>query len=350
MNNFSKNIIKNNFSIRQALVALNELGKKANLTLFVLNSDEQLIATLTDGDIRRALLAGKTLDDSIDDIMHKGFRSLKENGFELGTLRNFREAELELIPLLDDENRIIRIIDLNETQSLLPIDAVIMAGGEGKRLLPLTEKKPKPLLKIGEKPILDYAVNRLRRFGISNIHISVNYLKEKIIGHFGNGKGNFVNIQYVEETEPLGTMGAVSLINNFRNDYVLVMNSDLLTNIDFEDLFLTFIEKKADMAVASIPYKIRVPYATLEVNDNIVNSFKEKPTFTYYSNAGIYLMKKELVDFIPKNTRFDATDLMEKVIAEKLKLISYPILGYWLDIGRPEDYEKAQEDIKHLKL
>lgn len=350
MIDYSKNIIRANCTIRQALEALNKLARKANLTLFVLNDKKQLIATLTDGDIRRALIAGKTLEDSISDVMHTEFRYLKKNGFNHKAIKKFRKENIELIPIVDDDFRISQIIDLKKTQTLLPIDAVIMAGGEGKRLLPLTENTPKPLLKIGNRPILEYGVDLLRKFGISNLYISVNYLKEMVKDHFEDGSDFEMNIKYVPEKRPLGTMGAVSLINNFKNDYVLVMNSDLLTTIDLEDLFLTFLDKKADMVVASVPYEVKIPYAILEINNHLVRSFKEKPTFTYYSNAGIYLFKKELVKLIPKNKKFDATDMMERVVANKKKLISYHILGYWLDIGKHEDYEKAKQDIKHLKL
>jgi len=178
----------------------------------------------------------------------------------------------------------------------------------------------------------------------------VGYLGHKIEEHIGNGASRNLNIRYIYEKDPLGTIGAVKATGTDHHETILLMNSDLLTDINLEDFFKTFTEKNADMAVASIPYKQEIPYAVLEVSNGEVTALKEKPTYTYYSNAGIYLIKKELLELIPENTFYNTTDLMEQVIATGRKLISYPILGYWLDIGKPDDFLKAQEDIKHLNL
>jgi NDP-sugar pyrophosphorylase family protein len=180
--------------------------------------------------------------------------------------------------------------------------------------------------------------------------ITVNYLGEQIEEYFGNGNQKNLNINYVWEDEPLGTIGSVSKIENFIHDYVLVTNSDILTNLDYEDFFIRFIEEEADFAVVSIPYKVEIPYAVLETSNGHVMNFKEKPTYTYYSNGGIYLMKREVTKRIPKNCFYNTTDLMEELIASGKKVLSYPQSGYWLDIGKPEDFEKAQEDIKTIKF
>src|SRR5690606_36251925 len=230
-------------------------------------------------------------------------------------------------------------------------DALLMAGGEGKRLRPLTEKTPKPLLKIGEKPIIEYNIDRLRNVGIKNVNISVNYLAEQLVEYFGDGSERGLNIKYVHEDKPLGTIGSILLVDNFDHEDIIVMNSDLLTNIDYADFFKTFKASDADMAVAATSYHVDVPYAVLEVNDkNVVKSLREKPRYTYFSNAGIYIMKKQLLKMIPPNQFFDITHLMDRVIEMKLKLITYPINGYWLDIGKHEDFKKAQEDVKHIKF
>jgi NDP-sugar pyrophosphorylase family protein len=178
----------------------------------------------------------------------------------------------------------------------------------------------------------------------------VKYLGEQIEAHFGNGSQRNIIIDYVWEDEPLGTIGAVSKITNFAHDYVLVMNSDLLTNLDYEHFYIDFIKQDADFAVVTIPYKVSVPYAVLETSNGEIRSFKEKPTYTYYSNGGIYLMKKEVLDYLPKENHFNATDLMEKLINENRKVVSYPLLGYWLDIGKHEDFAKAQIDINNIKF
>jgi len=169
-----------------------------------------------------------------------------------------------------------------------------------------------------------------------------------IENYFGNGHSKNIYIQYVYEEEALGTIGAISNIKNFRHDYILVSNSDLLTNIDYELFFLNFLSKEADFSVVTIPYSVDIPYAVLETNNGHIINFREKPTYTYYSNGGIYLMKKEITSFLPKNTYFNTTDLMELLIKSGKIVVSYPMVGYWLDIGRPEDYKKAEKDYADL--
>ena len=345
-----ENIINENWTIRQALEKLNTLGSSTNLSLFVVNNNNQLVATLTDGDIRRSLLAGKSLSDQVEDVMFRDFRYLRDGEKHYKSIKQFRKDEIELVPLLDQDDCIIEIIDLTRICSILPIDAVIMAGGQGIRLRPLTAELPKPMLEIGGKPIMEHSINLLKRYGISNINISVNYLAHKIESYFGNGEDRAIKINYVHEDEELGTIGGVSLVQEFHNEYILVMNSDLLTNINLEAMFVLLMETGADMAVATIPYNVKVPYATLQLDQGRVKSLKEKPTETYYTNAGIYLMKKEMLNHIPNHTYFNATDFISKLVEKKKKIISFQILGYWLDIGKPEDFEKAHEDIKSLKL
>ncbi|MCH8491377.1 MAG: NTP transferase domain-containing protein, partial [Oceanicaulis sp.] len=235
-------------------------------------------------------------------------------------------------------------------KSYLPIDALIMAGGRGERLKPLTDKVPKPLLPVGTKPIIEHNVDRLNTFGIDDIWISVRYLGNQIEDFFKDGNEKALRIKYVWEDAPLGTAGALTLVDGFIHDHVLMMNSDLLTNIDFEDLYLYFEDQQADFAVACIPYLVNVPYAVMETEGKLVKGFKEKPTYTHYSNAGIYLMKKEVIKMIPPNIPFNATDLMDLLIKEGKKVVAYPIIGYWLDIGKHEDYQKAQIDIKHINF
>jgi dTDP-glucose pyrophosphorylase len=350
MKQFSQNIIHKSISIKRALEVLNTMGGKDSLTLFVINDNEQMVGTLTDGDVRRGLLSGINIADKVEQIMHREFRYLQRNKFGLAEIDKLRNDEINLIPLLDEIGKILKIIPLNEKKCVLPIDAIIMAGGEGKRLHPLTIDTPKPLLNVGNKPIVEHNIDRLEAYGIDNIWISIKYLGSKIENYFKDGSGKGIKVKYVREEEYLGTLGSITLVDDFVHDTILVMNSDLLTDIDYEDFYRSFIASNADMAVAGIPYSINVPYAVLEVQGENIVSLKEKPTYTYYSNGGIYLIKKELIKSIPYNTFFNATDLMEKAVNERLKLVYYPILGYWLDIGKHEDYKKAQEDIKRLKI
>jgi NDP-sugar pyrophosphorylase family protein len=231
---------------------------------------------------------------------------------------------------------------------LLPVHAVVMAGGEGRRLRPHTEKVPKPLLDVGGKPIIQYNLEHLARYGIESMTISIRYLGQQLKDTFSDGQQFGWQVDYVEEDQPMGTLGALRMLSNFSSKHLLVMNSDLLTNIDFEDFFQEYTAHDADMAVATIPYRVKVPYAVLQTEGNRITQFEEKPDYVYYSNAGIYLMRRDLVSLIPENEMYNATDMMERLIADGRKVISYPVRNYWLDIGNPEDFAKAQEDIRHI--
>lgn len=349
MNSFEGNIILSSQSMRDALEKINQI-LDASLTLFVIDESEKMVGTLTDGDIRRALLQGHDLQAPIDKFMNKGFMHLKKCKFTIQEVEKIKFEQVQLLPLLDENHKISKIIDFSVKRSVLPVDAVIMAGGRGSRLQPLTDETPKPLLKIKDKPIIDFNTDQLALYGIDNIYITIKYLGDQIKRHYGDGSSRGVNFQYIEETTPLGTLGSVGQIENFENPNILVMNSDLLTNIDYEDFFRSFIESDADMTIATTPYQVKVPYAVLESQDDRIVSFKEKPTYTYYSNAGIYLFKRKYTELIPKNTHFNATDLIEELISQGKKVTHYPILGYWLDIGKPEDYKKAQEDVSKIKF
>ncbi len=344
-----KHIIQKTEKVRDALKRLNVLAYDA--ILFVVDSDNRLIGSLTDGDLRRGFIDGLGFEDEILKFVQSNPAYILENEYAVNKLEDFSKKNFKIVPVLNDQHQIVDIINFRTRTTVIPVDAVLMAGGEGKRLRPLTEKTPKPLLKVGDKPIIEYNIDRLARVGVKNVNLSVNYLGEQLEAYFGNGESKNLNIKYVKENIPLGTIGSILLVEDFEHDDILVMNSDLLTNIDFTDFYKTFKTDEAEMAVAATTYSVDVPYAVLETNENQqVKSLKEKPRYTYYSNAGIYLLKKRVLDLIPKDTFFDITDLMDKVLAMNLKLITYPINCYWLDIGKPEDYKKAQEDIKHLKL
>lgn len=345
MRNYSQHLIPCKESIKSALKRLNSVDE---LTLFVVDEEGTLVGSLTDGDIRRALVNDYSIDDTIDKIMFKDFSYLVHGQFTIDQVLEIKKKKLSLIPLVDNKRAVKRLINFQTAKSLLPVEAVIMAGGEGRRLRPYTESIPKPLLKVDDKPIIEYNIDRLADYGIQKIHISIKYLGHLIEEYFKDGDSKNIFISYVTENDPLGTIGSVTLIEKFEEEYIIIMNSDLLTNIDFEDFFIEFINADADMIIATVPYKVDIPYAVLETNENKVMSFKEKPTYTYYSNAGIYLLKKEAIQHIPRNTFFNATDLMEKLIKEGKKVLSYPLLGYWLDIGKHDDFQKAQEDVKHI--
>ena len=347
MEKHSSYIIKSNNKLKEALIILNMMSGD-NLTLFVIDSISlAIIGTLTDGDIRRALIKGVNVDDSVTDAMNREFHSFTNETLSVKKIKELKLNGITLIPILNDANHIVRILNLKTKISVLPIDAVLMAGGKGERLRPLTEKTPKPLLCVGDKPIIDYNIDRLISYGIENISVTVNYLKEQIEAHFSPKKKE-IQVQCVREPKYLGTIGSVKFVENFHHDIVLVMNSDLFTNIDYEEFFLDFEENNADMSIAAVPYSVTVPYGIFELDGNDVKGILEKPVYNYYANAGIYLFKKELLNMIPNDQFFNATDFIELLIKKGLHVIRYPITGYWIDIGKHADYAKAQELAKHM--
>lgn len=340
-------LINQDITLLEALSSICALAPEP-LVLFVLNEKNQMVGTLTDGDSRRALIKGASLNDKVGTIMHQNFNYMKVTDLDnVREIKRQRELKMKLIPVLDADNHIVEIINLEEHKTRLPIDAVLMAGGKGERLRPLTEKTPKPLLKVGGKAIIDHNIDRLISYGVKNISVTVNYLGEQLEEHFAEPRGE-VKVQTVREPKYLGTIGSIRFVKEFHNDTVLVMNSDLFTNINYEDFFLHFKEHNADMSVAAVPYTVSVPYGIFSLEGREILGLIEKPTYNYYANAGIYLIKRSALNEIPDDTFFNATDLIEKLIAEGKKVIRFPLNGTWIDIGNPQEYQKANELVKHL--
>lgn len=319
------------------------------LVLFVLDEDNKMVGTLTDGDSRRALIAGASVNDKVEKVMHRNFNYMKAEAIDdVKEIKHQKEMKMKLVPVLDKDMHIVDIINLEKYATRLPIDAVLMAGGKGERLRPLTEKTPKPLLPVGGKAIIDHNIDRLIANGVKHINVTVNYLGEQLEEHFAEPSGE-VKVQTVREPKYLGTIGSIRFVKEFYNDTILVMNSDLFTNINYEDFFLHFKEHDAEMSVAAVPYTVSVPYGIFDLEGRNIQGLIEKPTYNYYANAGIYLIKRHALDEIPDDTFFNATDLIEKLISEGKKVIRFPLNGTWIDIGNPQEYQKANELVKHLK-
>lgn len=343
-----KYIIHQNQSLLEALTQINAL-QQGPLVLFVLDDEERMVGTLTDGDARRALIAGANVQAKAGAVMHTSFNFIREGeGNIVAQLHRQRELHMKLVPILDQNNKISDIINLEEFITKLPIDAVLMAGGKGERLRPLTEKTPKPLLPVGGKAIIDHNIDRLISHGVQHISVTVNYLKEQLEEHFAEPR-NGVQVHTVREPKYLGTIGSIRFVSEFHNDTILVMNSDLFTNINYEDFYLHFKEHDAEMSVAAVPYTVSIPYGIFDLDGRNIHGLIEKPTYNYYANAGIYLIKRRALDEIPKETFFNATDLIEKLISEGKKVVRFPLNGTWIDIGNPQEYQKANELVKHLK-
>lgn len=334
-------------SVKDALVAINGITHDGD-SLIVVDAEQRMVGSLTDGDIRRGLIAGAELSDVVSKIMHRDFKYVKQAEFDVAHLKAFRDRRIMFVPVLDEQKRVVDVVNMTKYKSKLPIDAVLMAGGKGERLRPLTEKTPKPLLKVGGKCIIDHNVDRLISYGVEHVNVTVNYLGEQLEEHFATPRDG-VQVRTFREPKFLGTIGSIKFVDTFYNDTILVMNSDLFTNIDYEDFFLHFQQNDAEMSVAAVPYNVSIELGILDLDGRNVKGLLEKPKFNYYANAGIYLIKKRALAEIPEDTFFHATHLVEKLIAQGKKVIRYPLNGTWIDIGTPQEYQKAKDLVKHLR-
>lgn len=341
--------IRNTSPIIEALEKLNMLSGGA-MTLFVVDADGIVTGTLTDGDIRRALIAGATPDSPVLAAACTSFRAVRSGDIDVEALRRYRETGICLIPVLDADGCLADIIDLTRQRTLLPVKAVLMAGGKGERMRPATLTTPKPLLQIEGKAIIDYNIEALAECGIRDITVTTRYLADLIDEHFSRPVAG-VKVKTVREDAPLGTIGAVTLTDaaEVEGD-TLVMNSDLITTISFEDMYLIHRKRQADVTIAAVPYQVSVPYAILTTDADeptTVRGIEEKPSYSYYANAGIYLFRNSLLRTLVPGEHCDATDLIERAIATGLKVTYYPIKGTWLDVGSPTDFRQAAELMRH---
>jgi len=348
MQEFQKHLINEGTKIKKALVQLSLLSP--DLILFVVDKNNKLLGSITDGDIRRGLIKGINLNDQIDGIIQRDTKYIKIGDLEIQKIIDYKQDLIQIVPILNEKKEIQRIISFREYFSLLSIDVVIMAGGKGERLRPLTEHTPKPLLNVGDRSIIEHNINRFIKYGITNFWISINYRGDLIKNHLGEGPSTDIKIKYIEEDKPLGTIGALSKRVKFKSGYILVTNSDILTNLDYEDFLLKFLNSNADFAITTVSHNYTIPYGVVEINQDRIKAITEKPTMTYQCNAGIYLMKKEVLDLIPNETFFNTTDLIQVLLSNDKIIFPYQFSGYWLDIGSHHDFEKAQRDIKTVQF
>ena len=338
-------------TIREAIVCIdqNALG-----IALVVDANKRLLGTVTDGDIRRAILAQISLNEPVSKVLERKLSSaypkpvtvsFKAERNELLTL--MRRYRLRHIPLLDAASRVVDIAILDDLtpDADLPIQAVIMAGGFGKRLRPLTEDLPKPMLKVGNRPVMEHIISQLQQAGIRQVNITTHYKSEKITDHFGNGEAFGVELNYVKEDRPLGTGGALGLIPKPTGP-MLVINGDILTQVDFKAMLSYHREHHAEMTVAVRIYDMQVPYGVIEMKGYHVAGVNEKPQMRFFVNAGIYLLQPSVFKFIPHRQHFNMTDLIQKLVQGKKTVVSFPVHEYWLDIGQHADYLQAQKDSK----
>lgn len=351
---FSNLCINPNETIRDAISCMdrNRLG-----IVLIVDEKRRLVGTLTDGDVRRAVLANVNLSQSPTVLLAKKVGSPYERPITAPAGAD-RSAYLSLLqrhkilhlPLLDQEERVVGLVTLDDfvPDRGLPLQAVVMAGGEGRRLRPLTEEMPKAMLPVGDRPLMEIIIRQLREVGIKRVNVTTHHKSEKITQHFEDGRNFGVELSYVTEDRPLGTAGALSLMEA-PQDTLLVINGDILSQVDFRAMLAFHREYHGDLTVAVSQYAIQVPFGVVECQGVSVLRLTEKPTLNFFVNAGIYLLEPVVYRYIPNGERSDMTELIQRLIAEGRQVVSFPIREYWLDIGLPDDYLKAQNDVMKWK-
>ncbi len=337
-------LIKPNSTLREAMVALNK--GTAEIAL-VVDEKGKLLATVTDGDIRRGLLNGLTLDDKVEKCMHKNFIYVKRDTGRAEVLDLMKAHTIKQIPILDEEGRVKGLHLLREIIGSYdkPNIALIMAGGKGERLKPITEEIPKPMVRVAGRPILERLILHLISYGIKSFYIAVNYKSEIIENHFLDGRDLGCKIDYLKEEKPLGTAGALGLLNIKTKDPIFVLNGDLLTQFNLDEMLNFHKEKKFDATIGVYDYVYKVPYGVVEEKKGKLISIKEKPSFVWFVNAGIYIIEPEIIKLVPKNENFTMPELFEKALSLKKKIGVFHIEGDWIDVGFHKDLRKARGEI-----
>lgn len=341
--------------IQDAIKCIDQGGKGIAL---IVDDHRRLLGTITDGDIRRALLAQLRLDEPVTTLLARKAVSPYHtpvtaplNAPPEDLLRLMHDRVLHQIPLLDLEERVAGLVTMDD---LLPAEtarmrAVIMAGGQGTRMLPLTAQTPKPMLEVGGRPLLEHVISQLRESGIRRVNLTTHYLADQIKKHFQDGQQFGVELNYVTEDRPLGTAGSLHLLEKTAEP-LLVVNGDILTRLDFRALLRFHREQHAQVTVAVRKYDFKVPYGVVETDGVTVCGLAEKPCYSFFVNAGIYLLEPDALEVIPPDQRFDMTDLITLLLEQGRPVASFPMHEYWLDIGHPQEFEQAQADFNQGKL
>ena len=321
---------------------------ESSLQIALVVDGSRLCGSLTDGDVRRAMLRGLTLDDPVSRAMNPNPKTAFLGDSRELLVARMRQLRIRQIPIIDSDGALsgLEVIDEMLSPPVLMNRVVLMAGGYGRRLSPLTDDCPKPMLSIGGCPMLETALLNFIEYGFRNFSISVNYKAEMIVDYFGNGSKWGVNIEYLRESKPLGTAGALCLLEMRPTQPIILMNGDILTKVNFNHLleFHAAQDSKATMCVRD--YEFQVPYGVVKVDGYKILEIQEKPTQKFFVNAGIYVLDPEILDLIPREEPIDMTDLFDKVINAKMPHAVFPIREYWIDVGRHLDLNRAKVEFE----
>jgi dTDP-glucose pyrophosphorylase len=355
MDDLEKMLVTVDVSIWETIEAINRGSVGIAL---VVDDERKLLGTLTDGDIRRALLAEIDLSDTVTELL-KNKADLNSpspitapSEMNQGDVRRLmKQNDIRHMPMLDEDGCVVDLVvmDYPEPGEKLPVTAVIMAGGYGMRLRPLTEETPKPMLHIEGRPILEWIIEGLKKAGIRSITIATYYRAEKIKQHFGDGRRLGVEIEYILENEATGTAGCLGQLKQC-DQPLLVINGDILTRLDFRSMFEYHMEHRADITVAVREYKIGVPYGVVEMDGVEIKALKEKPSLGFYVNAGIYVLEPPVVKSVTAGKFQNMTTLIDRLIREDRPVVGFPVREYWIDIGQDSEYKQAQEDVSKRRL
>lgn len=343
MKDWKSILISPNTSLRDAMAKIDASATKVAL---VVDEENHLLGTLTDGDIRRALLTGIVLSDSVDDCKFNDPTVALVSETRDAILSKMRKEFLHQIPVVDDKGRVVDL-KLIEDYLVVPerkIWVVIMAGGLGTRLNELTRETPKPMLPVGDRPLLETIVCRLVEQGFRHLWLSVNYHAGKIEDHFGDGTEFGAEIHYLKEDKRLGTAGPLSLLPYVPPEPIIVTNADVLSNIDYAELMYSHFASEAEATMAVRNYEYQIPYGVVRALEGKILELQEKPVYQVTVNAGVYVLSQAALTLVPKETCFDMTELFETFMIAGLKVCSHQLQGYWLDIGRHEDFLRANQD------
>lgn len=337
------NFLREGSTLKQAIERLEKNNIK---TIFVLSGHGKLIGTVTDGDVRRCFLNGFDIEEKLSYAMNSNFQSISEGDEVSIAFDIFDRTGINIVPVLCKDGYVIEVLILGQRldKTSRSNHVLIMAGGRGQRLWPLTKECPKPMLPVNGRPMLEIVIENCFQAGFRNFDISVNYLKEKIMEHFGDGSTKGINIKYLEEEKPLGTAGAIRLLPEETNFPILVTNGDVLTSLDFRSLFDFHQKNKSDLTICLTQHILNVPYGVVDFDGNVFRGIREKPSLTFQVCAGLYVMEKKVIDLIPVDSYYDMPDVIEKAKTNKLNVCVFPMHEKWIDVGLPASFEQAHNE------
>lgn len=317
----------------------------------VVDENDRLMGTVTDGDVRRGILRGVDLDEPVRRVFNENSVTVSVDDDVTFIQRLMKDKYARQIPMLDHDGRVVRLYLLKDflREDKRDIPVLLMAGGLGTRLKPLTDDCPKPLLRIGGRPILEIILENFIEHGFRQFYFSVNYKAKMIEDYFGDGSRWGATIEYLREKKKMGTAGALSLIPEQPTVPIIVMNGDLLTKVNFQHLLAFHKENENPATICVSEYGFRVPFGVVQVENNRLIGLREKPEHKFFVNAGIYILEPEVLNLIPKNEFFDMTSLFEELILRNNDVAVFPLREYWLDVGRLGDYEQAKDEYHNME-